>query len=182
VLFVKEQNMKPFGGAVLFLDRNDINTDEIIPAKYLTENSKEALRPFVLEDLKLEGFDPRRDIAGKGAIVTRGNFGCGSSREHAPWALEVNGINIVIGAGFARIFRQNMYNCGMIACELPPAALDELFRDFAGTETLLSVDTEKEILTFKAGSREKKLPFTLKDFEKALIESGGWVEYAAAHY
>jgi 3-isopropylmalate/(R)-2-methylmalate dehydratase small subunit len=174
--------MKTFGGSVLFLDRNDINTDEIIPAKYLTENSKEALRPFVLEDLKLEGFDPKQDTAGKGAIVTRANFGCGSSREHAPWVLEVNGINIVIGASFARIFRQNMYNCGMIACELGTAALDELFRDFAGTETLLSVDTEKGVLTFTAGNREKVFPFTLKDFEKALVESGGWVEYAAAHY
>ena len=49
--------MKQFGGAVLFLDRSDINTDEIIPAKYLTENTKQALKPYLLEDLKLEGFD-----------------------------------------------------------------------------------------------------------------------------
>jgi 3-isopropylmalate/(R)-2-methylmalate dehydratase small subunit len=84
--------MKQFGGTVLFLNRSDINTDEIIPAKYLTEIAKEALKPYLLEDLKLEGFVPSRDIPGKGAIVTRSNFGCGSSREHAPWALEANGI------------------------------------------------------------------------------------------
>ena len=48
--------MKDFNGKVLFLDRNDINTDEIIPARYLTEITKEALKPFLLEDLKLEGF------------------------------------------------------------------------------------------------------------------------------
>jgi 3-isopropylmalate/(R)-2-methylmalate dehydratase small subunit len=102
--------MKQFGGKVLFLDRGDINTDEIIPAKYLNEDSKEALKPNLLEDLKLPGFDPSRDLKGLGAIVTRANFGCGSSREHAPWALEVNGINIVIAESFARIFRQNMYN------------------------------------------------------------------------
>jgi 3-isopropylmalate/(R)-2-methylmalate dehydratase small subunit len=198
--------MKPFGGPVLFLDRNDINTDEIIPAKYLTENSKEALKPYLLEDLKLEGFDPRRDINGKGAILTRGNFGCGSSREHAPWALEVNGINLVIGESFARIFRQNMYNCGLIAVELPPAVLEELFRDFAGKETALSVDipsmagpleasqeaaapgaaapaeAAQGIFKFSRPGKTRQVPFILRDFERALVEAGGWVEYAAARY
>ncbi|MDR0879003.1 MAG: 3-isopropylmalate dehydratase small subunit [Treponema sp.] len=174
--------MKTFGGEVLFLDRNDINTDEIIPAKYLNESSKEALKANLLEDLKLGSFNSIKDIAGKGAVITRANFGCGSSREHAPWALEVNGINIVIAESFARIFRQNMYNCGMIACELPAAALDEIFREFSGQQTSLAVDTEKGILTFSAGNKEKNYPFVLKDFEKALVASGGWVEYAAEHY
>ena len=54
--------MKDFSGKVLFLDRSDINTDEIIPAKYLTEITKAALKPYVLEDLKLDGFDPKKDI------------------------------------------------------------------------------------------------------------------------
>ena len=101
--------MKQFGGAVLFLDRSDINTDEIIPAKYLTEISKQALKPYLLEDLKLEGFNPKTDVAGNKVIITRENFGCGSSREHAPWALEVNGIYVVVATNFARIFRQNMF-------------------------------------------------------------------------
>ncbi|MDR1909724.1 MAG: 3-isopropylmalate dehydratase small subunit [Spirochaetaceae bacterium] len=174
--------MKTFGGKVLFLDRNDINTDEIIPAKYLTENSREALKPYVLEDLKLSGFDAGRDMAGKGAIVTRGNFGCGSSREHAPWALEANGINIVVGESFARIFRQNMYNCGMIACEAAPETLDEIFREFSGADTELEVDTERGELTFISGDRRRSVPFRLADFERALVEAGGWVEYAAQHY
>ena len=73
--------MKQFGGQVLFLDRSDINTDEIIPAKYLTENSKQALKPYLLEDLKLDGFNPKTDVAGKKVIITRENFGCGSSRD-----------------------------------------------------------------------------------------------------
>lgn len=80
--------MKNFNGKILFLDRSDINTDEIIPAKYLTELTKAALKPYCLEDLNLPGFDPKKDIAGKSVIVTRANFGCGSSREHAPWVLE----------------------------------------------------------------------------------------------
>jgi 3-isopropylmalate/(R)-2-methylmalate dehydratase small subunit len=173
--------MKHFGGNVLFLDRGDINTDEIIPAKYLNENSKEALKPYILEDLKLRGFNPA-DTSGKGAILTRANFGCGSSREHAPWVLEVNGINIVIGESFARIFRQNMYNCGMIAAELPASTLEELFRDFKETETTLAVDIEKAAFNFIGGGKTRTIPFVLKDFEKALVEAGGWVEYAAAHY
>jgi 3-isopropylmalate/(R)-2-methylmalate dehydratase small subunit len=189
--------MKQFGGNVLFLDRSDINTDEIIPAKYLTTNIKEALKPHILEDLKLPGFDPGRDSAGKGVIVARDNFGCGSSREHAPWVLELNGINIVIASSFARIFRQNMYNCGMIACELPAEILNVLFGDFAGTETELTVDLEKTSLSFKSPSAgephafgirranpkgELTVPFVLKDFERALVEAGGWVDYAAKHY
>jgi 3-isopropylmalate/(R)-2-methylmalate dehydratase small subunit len=174
--------MKHFGGSVLFLDRSDINTDEIIPAKYLTENSKEALKPYILEDLKLEGFDPKTDVPGRGVIVSRGNFGCGSSREHAPWVLEVNGINMVIAESFARIFRQNMYNCGMIAAELAPELLEGIFREFAGRETTLRADIEAGILTFKSVEREKTVPFVLKNFERALVASGGWVEYAAHHY
>ncbi|MDR1249854.1 MAG: 3-isopropylmalate dehydratase small subunit [Treponema sp.] len=174
--------MKTFGGTVLFLDRNDINTDEIIPARYLNESSREALKPNLLEDLRLPGFDPGRDITGKGAIVSRANFGCGSSREHAPWALEANGINIVIAGSFARIFRQNMYNCGMIACELPAPALEEIFREFGGVTAELAVDTAEAVLTFKRAGKERKIPFVLEGFEKALVEAGGWVEYAAERY
>jgi 3-isopropylmalate/(R)-2-methylmalate dehydratase small subunit len=175
-------NMKSFNGKVLFLDRSDINTDEIIPAKYLTEITKAALKPFLLEDLKLPGFDPKRDIAGKCAVVTRSNFGCGSSREHAPWALEMNGINLVIAEGFARIFRQNMYNCGMMACELPKAEIDSLFGEFAGKETEVVADLKKHTFTFKAGSQVREVPFAITGFDRDLVEAGGWVDYADARY
>jgi 3-isopropylmalate/(R)-2-methylmalate dehydratase small subunit len=174
--------MKSFGGKVLFLDRGDINTDEIIPAKYLNEDSKEALKSNLLEDLKLPGFDPARDLKDLGAIVTRANFGCGSSREHAPWALEVNGINIVIAESFARIFRQNMYNCGMIACEIPAAELDSLFKTFAGTETTLSVDIDAGAMNFTSGDKKKTVSFSLGGFEKALVKAGGWVNFAESRY
>jgi 3-isopropylmalate/(R)-2-methylmalate dehydratase small subunit len=173
--------MKNFGGRVLFLDRSDINTDEIIPARHLNENAKEDLKSYLLEDLELPGFSPG-DAAGKGAILARANFGCGSSREHAPWVLEVNDINMVIAESFARIFRQNMYNCGMIAAEIPAPVIEELFRDFKGTETTLEADIEKGLLSFSGGGKTRTVPFVLKDFEKALVEAGGWVEYAAEHY
>lgn len=174
--------MKNFGGPVLFLDRDDINTDEIIPAKYLTENTKEALKPYCLEDLKLAGFSQKKDLDGKRAILTRSNFGCGSSREHAPWALEMNEINIVVASSFARIFRQNMFNCGMIAAEIDGSDIDRLFEEFAGKETELSVDLEKNQLRFAAGKTERRVPFILKEFEAALVRSGGWVQFAAQRY
>ncbi|GHT50874.1 3-isopropylmalate dehydratase small subunit [Spirochaetia bacterium] len=174
--------MKNFSGNVLFLDRSDINTDEIIPARYLTESSRAALKPYLLEDLKLQGFDPKKDISNKSAVVTRDNFGCGSSREHAPWALEVNGINIVIASGFARIFRGNMFNCGMIACKLAPDIIAEIFSAFMQKETKLNVDTDKCVLTFKSGDTEKSYNFTLEGFERDLVNAGGWVDYAANKY
>jgi 3-isopropylmalate/(R)-2-methylmalate dehydratase small subunit len=174
--------MKDFNGKVLLLDRSDINTDEIIPAKYLTEISKEALKPYLLEDLKLDGFDPERDIRDKQVVLTRANFGCGSSREHAPWAFEVNGIHLVIAESFARIFRQNMYNCGMIAAELPANTLDDLFSRFAGRETRVEVDLDQLVFTFSAGGDTAEIPFALTDFDRALVEAGGWLEFADAHY
>lgn len=174
--------MKDFNGPVLFLDRSDLNTDEIIPAKYLTEISKAALKPYLLEDLDLEEFDPGRDIPGKRVIVSRENFGCGSSREHAPWALEANGINLVIAAGFARIFRQNMFNCGMLAVELPLADIDDLFSDFSGDTTTVQTDLQKNIFAFRSNRHQKELFFSMKEFDRALVEAGGWLEYADNKY
>ncbi len=174
--------MKTFNGNVLFLDRSDINTDEIIPAKYLTEISREALAPYLLEDLNLEEFDSASDIKGKGVIVTRGNFGCGSSREHAPWALEVNGINIVVGESFARIFRQNMFNCGMMAVELPPNVIDELFTTFAGRDTVAETDFTAGTITLSTGKTSKTVTFTISKFDSDLVAAGGWLEFADANY
>ncbi|MFI3257296.1 MAG: 3-isopropylmalate dehydratase small subunit [Spirochaetales bacterium] len=177
--------MKTFGGKVLFLDRSDINTDEIIPAKYLTEITKQALKPYLLEDLKLEGFDVKHDIDEKSVIITRENFGCGSSREHAPWALEVNGIYTVIAINFARIFRQNMYNCGMIAAEVDESSIDDMFKTFSNKETDCAIemlDNGTANITLVAGNISKTYQFTLDGFEKALVESGGWLEYADKKY
>ncbi len=174
--------MKNFNGKVLFLDRSDINTDEIIPARYLTEVTKEALKPFLLEDLELDGFSQPDDISDKKAVVSRSNFGCGSSREHAPWALEINGIDVVIAENFARIFRQNMFNCGMLAIELPEPEIDKLFSLFKGKETELETDFDKRTVTFRSGETEEIINFTLTGFDSELIKAGGWVNYADRNY
>jgi len=174
--------MKTFGGPVLFLDRSDINTDEIIPAKYLTEITKQDLKPYILEDLKLPGFDPKgpKTKAAR-VIVSRANFGCGSSREHAPWVFEVNGITAVIAESFARIFRQNMFNCGMAAIELPREQLDVIFAQ-ATDDATISIDIEAQKLTLQQVSGSREFAFEISPFDKALVLAGGWVDYADQKY
>lgn len=175
--------MKTFGGPVLFLDRSNINTDEIIPAKYLTEVKKDALKPYLLEDLKMDGFDPEGPWRGSArVIVTRENFGCGSSREHAPWALEVNDITCVIAQNFARIFRQNMFNCGLLAIELPEEILNEIFSLSGKPELVCNIDTTNKKLIFTWDGGKNEFSFSLTGFDEALVEAGGWVEFADARY
>ena len=177
--------MKEFKGKVLFLDRSDINTDEIIPAKYLTENTKDALKPYLMEDLNLEGFDPEKDIADNSVIITRANFGCGSSREHAPWALEVNGYNVVIAPSFARIFKQNMFNCGMAAIELPEKTIDYLFDTYGSgskDSVIVQIDIENCIIFFSSEAKKEEIKFDISKFDQELVFAGGWVDYADKNY
>lgn len=174
--------MKNFNGKILFLDRSDINTDEIIPAKYLTELTKAALKPYCLEDLALPGFDPKKDVAGKSVIVTRANFGCGSSREHAPWVLEYNNINLVIAENFARIFRQNMFNCGMMAISLSKEDIEDIFSNFAGAEAECVTDLDKRTFTISGSGKSKSYTFEIAPFDLELVKAGGWVNYADSKY
>ena len=174
--------MKEFKGKILCLDRSDINTDEIIPARYLTEIEKIAMQPHLLEDLCLEGFDVTKDLEDVAVIVTRENFGCGSSREHAPWALEVNGIYVVIAQSFARIFRQNMFNCGMLAISLKKEDIDAIFDCCKAGDTWLSVDVEKALIQVTSQDTGLTLPFEISEFDKALVQTGGWLEYADKNY
>ena len=175
--------MKTFGGPVLFLDRSDINTDEIIPAKYLTEITKEDLKPYLLEDLKLPGFDPKsRKTLGARVIVSRANFGCGSSREHAPWVFEVNSITAVVAESFARIFRQNMFNCGMAAIELSKEKIDLLFSYADSPDVSIDLDLQNQTICIKGKGRQEKIPFDLSQFDKALVLSGGWVDFVDTKY
>ena len=175
--------MKRFGGPVLFLDRDDINTDEIIPARYLTEITKGDLKPYILEDLKLTGFDPKGPKTKEArVIVSRANFGCGSSREHAPWVLEVNGITSVIAESFARIFRQNMFNCGMAAIELPKDKIDKIFHYAECSDASIEIHIEGQQIIVKGSGSEEKFQLDMSPFDKALVMAGGWVDYADRNY
>ncbi len=178
--------MKTFGGPAVLLDRNDINTDEIIPAKYLTEITKIALKPHLLEDLLLDGkaFDSHsKEMEEANVVITRANFGCGSSREHAVWAFEVNDINVVVASSFARIFRQNMFNCGILAMELSEADINAIF-SMSG-KVSLAVDMENEKVTASSndsGQDDLECSFSLNAYDKNLVSAGGWLAYADANY
>ncbi len=178
--------MKQFGGPALFLDRDNINTDEIIPAKYLTEISKSALKSHLLEDLLLSGkrIDYRSEkIQSAGVVISRANFGCGSSREHAVWVFEVNDINVVIAESFARIFRQNMFNCGILALELKKDSIEALFA--MKGNIILSIDLEKCTLNAHSDLNSQDsaaFQFELNEFDKKLVSEGGWLAYADSNY
>jgi len=136
----------------------------------------------MLEDLKLEEFDPQEpSVHEANVIVTRANFGCGSSREHAPWVFEVNDINVVVASGFARIFRQNMFNCGMLAIELPEEDIEKLFAHRGG-DAAIEVDFENDRITIESGKGKETLSYRISGFDKALVKAGGWVEFADAKY
>jgi len=177
--------MKTFGGPAICLDRNDINTDEIIPAKYLTEITKSALKPHLLEDLLLDGQTTNLSerIREANVVITRANFGCGSSREHAVWAFEINDINLIIGESFARIFRQNMFNCGILAVELAPEEIDRLM-GIKGTSTI-AVDLEDSTVTGSSDNPSQEdvtCSFSLNPYDRALVAAGGWLAYADKKY
>lgn len=174
--------MKTFNGKVICLDRSDINTDEIIPARYLTEIEKKSMGPHLMEDLKLDGFDPATDLDGISVMVSRENFGCGSSREHAPWALEANGINVVIAESFARIFRQNMFNCGMLAISLSKADIETVFSLCSQGDAHIGISPDLDRLTIRAGDETRTMAFEISEFDRQLIRAGGWVEYADQNY
>jgi 3-isopropylmalate/(R)-2-methylmalate dehydratase small subunit len=178
--------MKSFGGPAIFLDRSDINTDEIIPAKYLTEITKTALKPHLLEDLLLDGkpFDSHSaEMQAAKVVITRANFGCGSSREHAVWAFEVNNITIVIASSFARIFRQNMFNCGILALELPESDINNLMNMKGNVTVQVNIEKGEMQANSDDSSQESiSCSFELNSFDKDLVAAGGWLSFADQRY
>jgi 3-isopropylmalate/(R)-2-methylmalate dehydratase small subunit len=169
----------------IILNRSDINTDEIIPAKYLTENDKISLKPHILEDLEIEGFDSKSaDWFEHGAIMTLGNFGCGSSREHAVWVFEVNDIDTVIAPSFARIFRQNMINCGMLPLELPEEVIAEfIVSSCQGLPiSIVGVDLDNQEVEISDSNVSKTFSFEINSFDKEVLLAGGWLAYADANF
>ena len=165
-------------GKTFVLGKN-IDTDQIYPGIYVEITDVDEVKKHALA-----GYDPEFVNKFKqGNIIVAGtNFGCGSSREHAPWALEVNGINVVLAENFARIFRQNMFNCGMLAIELPKETIDSLFKKYSGRETIIEVDLKKDKLYVSAGDDSEVIDFTISGFDKTLVQEGGWVEYADKRY
>lgn len=176
--------MSLMGGKIIFLNRSDINTDEIIPAKYLTEVDKKALAPYILEDLKLEGFNPQaKEVTQSKVVVSRSNFGCGSSREHAVWVFTENNYQVIIAENFARIFRQNAYNSGLLAIELSKNQIDAIFNAYQEDHQIeILVDLEKQTLEVQNSKKSFTLPFDISPFYKDVVKAGGWINYASKKY
>ena len=145
---------------------NDVNTDEIIPARYLNTSDPKELAAHVMEDA-----DPQFPAKVKpGDIIVAGkNFGCGSSREHAPLAIKAAGIACVVAESYARIFYRNAFNIGLTIMECAAAAE-------AQTGHELSIDTTTGQITNRTLNKayvSKPIP----PFMQELIAAGGLMEY-----
>jgi 3-isopropylmalate/(R)-2-methylmalate dehydratase small subunit len=131
--------MKPFTkhtGRVVAMDRANVDTDQIIPKQFLKRIERTGFGEFLFWDWarNLDGsINPdfelnRPEAKGASVLLVRRNFGCGSSREHAPWALEDWGFRVLIAPSFADIFYNNCFKNGMLPIVLPEQQVDELFR------------------------------------------------------
>lgn len=146
---------------------NDVDTDVIIPARYLNDSSEEALKSHCMEDI-----DPtfvKRVKAGD-IIVAEDNFGCGSSREHAPLAIKASGVSIVIANSFARIFFRNSINIGLPILECPEAV-----KGISDGDEVEADLTKGEIVNLTTGKTFKAQPFP--DFIQGIIADGGLLKH-----
>jgi 3-isopropylmalate/(R)-2-methylmalate dehydratase small subunit len=150
---------------------NDVNTDDIIPARYLNTTDPKVLAAHLMEDVR-PGFSA---LVKAGDIIIAGeNFGCGSSREHAPIALRAAGISCVIAESFARIFFRNAINIGVPIVEC--AGISRM----AGEGETVSVDLAAGSLTLPSG---KVIPITpFPPFMERIVREGGWMTYLDAAY
>lgn len=166
---------KDFSGKVFYLPADNVDTDQIIPAKYLTETKKEEFGKHCLEDAPISAED-RPKLYKSQILVAGENFGCGSSREHAPWALEGAGIRCVIAPSFARIFENNMSANGLLCIALPKEDIDFLMKTRPEN---IEVNLEKGKLHctvyFGTDSYGKDFEFSVSDYQKDLIRNGGSV-------
>jgi 3-isopropylmalate/(R)-2-methylmalate dehydratase small subunit len=145
----------------------NVDTDVIIPARYLNLNTPEELAPHCMEGIDAE-FVQR--VRPGDVIVADTNFGCGSSREHAPLAIEGAGVSCVIAKTFARIFYRNAINVGLPILECPEA----VDGSEAGDELAVELETGT-IRNLTKGSEFKAKPYP--DFMLELMQAGGLVEY-----
>jgi 3-isopropylmalate/(R)-2-methylmalate dehydratase small subunit len=108
-------------GSAVPLDRADVDTDQIIPAEYLKRIERTGFGPFLFAEWRKDpGFVLNDERYGGATILLAGaNFGCGSSREHAPWAIEDHGFRAIVAPSFADIFRNNCLKIGLLPVELP---------------------------------------------------------------
>lgn len=145
---------------------DDINTDLIIPARYLNTSEPSELAKHCMED---EDPDFPKKVQKGDFIVAGKNFGCGSSREHAPIAIKAVGVSAVIAKSFARIFYRNAFNMGLLILECQEA-------DDINTGDELLVDTDKGEIINKTKNKVYKI-MPVPGFMIELLKAGGLIEY-----
>tara|TARA_R110002167_G_scaffold30843_1_gene101876 strand:- start:2267 stop:2911 length:645 start_codon:yes stop_codon:yes gene_type:complete len=174
-------------GIAVPLDRANIDTDMIIPKQFLKSIKRSGFGPNLFDELRyLDEGQPDQDSSGRplnpdfvlnqpryqgcSILLARENFGCGSSREHAPWALEDFGIRAVIAPSYADIFFNNCFKNGLLPIILTEAQVDELFRLVEASEgTQLAIDLERQLVICPQGD---ELSFEIDGFRKHCLLNG----------
>jgi 3-isopropylmalate/(R)-2-methylmalate dehydratase small subunit len=172
--------MQPFtahSGLVLPLDRLNVDTDQMVPKQFLKLLTKKGYGRVLFYDWRyLPGEKPNPEFVlnwpryqGASILLARANFGCGSSREHAPWALFDYGFRVVIAPSFADIFHNNCLKNGLLNVTLPEAQLDELFRR-AESEGGCRLDVDLRNQTISGDGLEYR--FDIDPFHKQVLLEG----------
>lgn len=173
--------MKPFvklDGVVMPIDRTNIDTDAIIPKQFLKRIERSGFGEFVFWEFRYDENDkPIADsvfnnpnYAGASVLIARANFGCGSSREHAPWALEDYGFRTIIAPSYADIFYNNCFNNGILPIKLDNSIMDTLFENVAKYPGYkLTVDLENRKITDVYGL---SIDFEINSFAKHKLLNG----------
>ncbi len=173
--------MQPFTkhtGLVVPLDRVNVDTDQIIPKQFLKVLTREGLGRVLFYDWRyLDGKEPNPDFVlnqprykGASILLARANFGCGSSREHAPWAILDYGFRAVIAPSFADIFYSNCFKNGVLLVTLPDPEMNELFQRTEKNQGYrLTVDLENQTVTDESGL---KLSFQIDPFRRECLLKG----------
>lgn len=174
-------------GLVAPMDRENVDTDAIIPKQFLKSIKKTGFGPNLFDEWRyLDRGEPGQDPAsrkpnpdfvlnqpryqGASVLIARKNFGCGSSREHAPWALDQYGFRAVIAPSFADIFFNNCFKNGLLPIVLPEAQVAKLFDEVAAFPGYsLTVDLERQVIEKPDGSA---LPFDVQAFRKYCLLNG----------
>ncbi|MCE2989007.1 MAG: 3-isopropylmalate dehydratase small subunit [Burkholderiales bacterium] len=177
-------------GLVAPLDRANVDTDAIIPKQFLKSIKRTGFGPNAFDEWRyLDQGEPGMDnskrplnpkfvlneprYAGASVLLTRKNFGCGSSREHAPWALQQYGFKAIIAPSFADIFFNNCFKNGLLPIVLTEAQVDHLFNIVFATPGLkLNVDLERQVVEVPAGESYR---FEVEPFRKECLLNG-WDE------
>ena len=174
-------------GLVVPLDRANVDTDAIIPKQFLKSIKRSGFGQNLFDEWRyLDHGEPGMDTSqrtpnpdfilnkpryrGAEILLARSNFGCGSSREHAPWALQDYGFQAIIAPGFADIFFNNCFKIGLLPIVLDALAVDQLFREVEATEGYrLAVDLQDQSVTTPGGER---FQFDIDAFRKYSLLNG----------